>query len=233
MKRILIVEDESTLVEALKYTLEREGYLVDSAGDGVSGLEAFREVGADLVLLDLMLPEMDGLQVCRRIRAESAVPILMLTAKDSEIDEVLGLEMGADDYVTKPFNMRKLVARIRAILRRSEPGEGITAARAEWYGIRMDTDKHEVFLDGAVVELTPTEYRILELFMGSPEKVLTKEYILDRVWQGDFYGSAKTLNVHIRHLREKIEKDPARPDYVRTVRGMGYKLDKPGGEARE
>jgi two-component system, OmpR family, response regulator RegX3 len=226
MKKILIIEDEEPLAEALKYTLGREGYSVEVALDGAAGLEKYRVQGPDLVLLDLMLPVVDGLEVCKRIRTGSRVPILMLTAKDSDLDEVLGLEIGADDYVTKPFDMRKLMARIKALLRRSSPAEETGGQRLEWVGVEMDLDKHEVTVDGAAVHLTPTEYRLLEQFMRRPGKVLTREQLLDRLWDG-FYGSSKTLDVHIRHLREKIEADPSQPRLIRTVRGAGYRLDRP------
>jgi two-component system, OmpR family, response regulator RegX3 len=230
LKKILIIEDEEPLAQALKYTLGREGYDVDIAADGAVGLEKFDRSPVDLVLLDLMLPEVDGLEVCRRIRARSAVPILMLTAKDSDIDEVLGLELGADDYITKPFNMHNLIARMKAVLRRAEGDRGVEPRHLEWGRLEMDLERHEVVLDGEAVHLTPTEYRILELFMLHPQKALTREQLVNRVWEDGFYGSPKTLDVHIRHLREKIESDPARPDYIRTVRGTGYKLDRPPGD---
>ncbi len=226
MKKILIIEDEAPLAEALKYTLGKEGYQVEVALDGVAGVERFEANGADLVLLDLMLPSMDGLEVCKRIRTGSGVPILMLTARDSDLDEVLGLEMGADDYVTKPFDMRKLIARVKALLRRAA-GEGQQSSdRLEWAGIVMDLAKHEVHLDGEAVHLTPTEYRLLELMMRHPGRVLTREHLLGQVWD-DYYGSSKTLDVHIRHLREKIEADPSRPRFIKTIRGAGYRLDRP------
>lgn len=227
MKRILIIEDEEPIAEALKYTLGREGYRAEIELDGLSGLERFRAEGADLVLLDLMLPGMDGLDVCKRIRADSGVPILMLTARDSDLDEVLGLEIGADDYVTKPFDMRKLIARIKALLRRSSGERGVPAGRLEWAGIVMDLEKHEVIQLGRAIDLTPTEYRLLELFMRRPGKVLSRDYLLGQVWDG-YYGSSKTLDVHIRHLRQKLEADPAVPRLIKTVRGTGYRLDDPG-----
>jgi len=229
VKRILVIEDEVPLAEALKYTLEKEGYEVEVAGDGALGLERFQTGGVDLILLDLMLPTMDGLEVCKRIRAASFVPILILTAKDSDIDEVLGLEMGADDYVTKPFNMRKLIARIKALLRRVEGDNEAPSGALEWGDISMDLEKHEVYLKRNPVHLTPLEFRLLELFMRKPEKALAREYLVNQVWEGVFYGSTKTLDVHIRHLRKKIEQDPAAPRYIKTVRGMGYKLDAPEG----
>lgn len=231
MKRILLIEDEEPLTEALKYTLGKEGYDVETAGDGALGLEKFESRGADLVLLDLMLPTMDGLEVCRRIRASSRVPILMLTAKDSDIDEVLGLELGADDYVTKPFNMRNLIARIRAVLRRVDTEGREEESTLAWGGIVIDLDKHEASLDGEALHLTPTEYRMLEHFLRRPGKALSREQLLNQVWRDGFYGSHKTLDVHIRHLREKIEVDPGEPRYIKTVRGVGYRMEKPQEEA--
>ncbi len=232
MKKILIIEDEVPLAEALRYTLEKEGYRVAVECDGKSGLERFLNDGADLVTLDLMLPGMDGLDVCRRIRAESMVPILMLTAKDSDLDEVLGLEMGADDYVTKPFDMRKLIARIKALLRRSmEEAQPMIRDRLEYGDLVMDIQKHEVRVGGRSVHLTPTEYGVLELLMRRPGKVLVRETLLNQLWDG-YYGSSKTLDVHVRHLREKIEEDPSSPRYVKTVRGTGYRLDKPTDESK-
>lgn len=227
MKRILLIEDEEPLAEALEYTLGKEGYEVEISGDGSAGLEKFLEGGFDLVVLDLMLPSMDGLEVCRRIRTASATPILMLTAKDSEVDEVVGLELGADDYITKPFSTRNLIARIRAVLRRAGGSAGEEPDRLTCGDLVMDCDKHEVYLSGGQVHLTPIEYRILEGMMRRPGKALAREFLLNVVWEGDFYGSPKTLDVHIRHLREKIEKDPASPAYIQTVRGLGYRLEAP------
>lgn len=176
-----------------------------------------------------MLPTLDGLEVCKRIRASSFVPILILTAKDSDIDEVLGLELGADDYVTKPFNMRKLIARIKALLRRAESDIETRSGALEWGNISMDLEKHEAYLDGNPVYLTPLEFRLLELLMRKPGKALARGYLMNQVWEGGFYGSPKTLDVHIRHLRKKIEQDPAAPSYIKTVRGIGYKLNAPEG----
>lgn len=227
MKRILIIEDEKTLAEALEYTLTREGYDVRLAYDGAAGLDRFKRDGADLILLDLMLPEIDGLEVCRQVRAESKVPILILTAKDSDIDEVLGLEMGADDYVTKPFNTRMLIARIRALLRRAGTVTGVETGRIEWGELALDREGYECYLNGSKVNLTPLEYKLLELFMKHPGKALSRETLLNTAWEGDFYGSPKTLDVHIRHLREKIEENPNDPEYIETVRGVGYRLGKP------
>lgn len=230
MKKILIVEDERPLAEALKYHLEQEGYAVEMARDGATGLEKFQAGGVDLVLLDLMLPVMDGLEVCRRIRRDSSVPILILTAKDSDLDKVLGLELGADDYVTKPFNTRELLARIKAVLRRVQVPVTTEAARLQWGEINMDGGSREVTLGEVVLSLTPLEYGILEVFLRHPRKALPREYLITQVWGGNFYGPTKTLDVHIRHLREKIEDDPSRPRYIVTVRGIGYRLEKPAEE---
>lgn len=229
MKKILIVEDEEPMAEALAYTLRKEGYEVGVARDGTEGLELWGSDGADLVLLDLMLPGMDGLEVCRRIRTGSSVPILILTAKDSDIDEVLGLEMGADDYVTKPFNSRKLVARVRALIRRAEGPAGTDPERIGWGDIVVDLARHEVTKGGRQVHLTPLEYRILVFLATRPGKAVPREAILAGVWPEGFYGSEKTLDVHVRHLRSKIEDDPSDPRYIRTVRGTGYRLDVPNG----
>jgi two-component system response regulator RegX3 len=224
MKKILIIEDEEPLADALKYSLGKEGYDAAYALDGNQGLTLFEQGDFDLVVLDLMLPGIDGLEVCKRIRRTSSVPILMLTAKDSDIDEVLGLELGADDYVVKPFNSRKLIARIKALMRRSSGEHAEVGNTREYAGIFMDLDRHEVRAGGQVIDLTPTEYQLLELMLSRPGKVLTREFLSDQVWDG-FYGSSKTLDVHIRHLREKLEPDPSRPRLIRTVRGAGYRLE--------
>ena len=223
MKKILIIEDEVPLAEALKYTLGKEGYGVEVAHDGAAGLETFRRDGADLLILDLMLPSLDGLEICRRVRASSPVPIIMVTAKDSEMDEIVGLELGADDYVTKPFNMRTLITRVKAVLRRQEKPETHMSERLSCGDIVLDSGRHEVTVRGKPVQLTPTEYRLLELLMTRPGKVLSRHQLLSGVW-GDYYGSGKTLDVHVRHLREKIEEEPAKPACLLTVRGAGYKL---------
>jgi len=222
--KILIIEDEEALVEALKYTLTKEGFSVQIAVNGTKGLDIWEREGADLIILDLMLPELDGLEVCKRVRMKSDVPILILTAKDSEVDEILGLELGADDYVTKPFNMRKLIARVRALMRRSlKPIRGSERMRAG--NVILDSEKCEVEKEGKKVPLTPLEYRILEFMMRNKGKALTREQILARVWPDGFYGSPKTLDVHIRHLREKIENDPSSPRTILTVRGHGYRIE--------
>ncbi|MGQ9475388.1 MAG: response regulator transcription factor [Actinomycetota bacterium] len=226
MKRILIVEDERPLAEAVAFSLEKEGFRVDIALDGESGWEKCRKGDYDLVLLDLMLPGMDGMEICRRLRRESDIPVIMLTAKDSDVDKILGLEMGADDYVTKPFNMRELVARVKAVLRRwsadkeREEGETLRAG-----GIVLDRERHEVRVGGRVVEMPLMEYRLLELFMRHPGKALPREYLVSQVWEGDYYGQSKTLEVHIRRLREKIEEEPSRPSRIVTVRGVGYRFE--------
>ena len=233
LKRIIIIEDERPLAEAVQYSLEKEGYGVDIALDGEKGWEMLAGGGYDLVLLDLMLPGLDGMEICRRVRTAGAVPVIMLTAKDSDVDKILGLELGADDYVTKPFNMRELVARVRAVLRRAG-GKGDAAApagsRLEVGEIVLDMDRHEVTVEGVVVEMPLMEYRLLELFMRNPGKALGREYLLNKAWEGDFYGQTKTLDVHIRRLREKIEKDPANPRHIITVRGVGYRFEAGGAE---
>ncbi|MDD3717293.1 MAG: response regulator transcription factor [Actinomycetota bacterium] len=232
MKRILIIEDERPLAEAVGFSLEKEGYEVEIALDGEAGWEMYERGPYDLVLLDLMLPGVDGMEICRRIRQGRATPVIMLTAKDSDVDKILGLEMGADDYVTKPFNMRELLARIRAVLRRTDraPAER-SEGRLEVGGIVLDEERHEVVVDGEVVVMPLMEYRLLELFMRYPGKALAREYLLNKAWEGDFYGQTKTLDVHIRRLREKIEKDPANPTRIVTVRGVGYRFE-PGGQSR-
>ncbi len=231
MKRILIIEDERPLAEAVEFSLEKEGYKVDIALDGESGWHMYEESEYDLILLDLMLPGMDGIGICRDIRRRSATPVIMLTAKDSDVDKILGLEMGADDYVTKPFNMRELVARIRAVLRRTDSAaEEPPGKRLEAGGIVLDEERHEVIVDGEVVDMPLMEYRLLELFMHNPGKALAREYLLNKAWEGDFYGQTKTLDVHIRRLREKVEKDPASPERIITVRGVGYRFEA-GGQA--
>lgn len=231
LKRILIIEDERPLAEAVQFSLEKEGYEVDIALDGERGWEMISGGGYDLILLDLMLPGVEGMEICRRVRSSGSTPVIMLTAKDSDVDKILGLEMGADDYVTKPFNMRELLARVRAVLRRAG-GEGEAAEsrgrRLEAGDVVLDTERHEVTVGGRVVEMPLMEYRLLELFMRNPGKALGREYLLNKAWEGDFYGQTKTLDVHIRRLREKIEKDPANPRHIITVRGVGYRFDAGG-----
>ncbi len=226
MTRILIVEDETSFSEALEFLLGKEGFTVVTAMTGTEALRKFEQGGIDLILLDLMIPEVSGTEVCRQIRAKSKVPIIMLTAKDSEVDKVVGLEIGADDYVTKPYSARELVARINAVLRRnhSEAGasdQGVIVAG----GIRMDIDRHQVSVDGIQVSLPLKEFELLEFLMRNAGRVLTRIQLIDRVWGSDYVGDTKTLDVHIKRLRAKIESDPANPKIIQTVRGLGYKME--------
>lgn len=223
---ILVVEDEEALVGAICYQLQREGFDAVSAVDGLRGLDLFRERAPVLVILDLMLPRINGLDLCRIIRSESEVPIIILTAKDAEADKVAGLEIGADDYVTKPFSMRELVTRVRAHLRRagmSSVGKAETGMLA-CGPIEMDTQRHEVHVRGCQVELPPKEFALLEAFLLRPGKLVTRQILLSEVWGVEYFGDTRTLDVHIKRLRAKIEEDPRRPHYVKTVRGLGYKL---------
>jgi two-component system response regulator RegX3 len=224
--RILIVEDEESLADSIRYNLEREGYTVEIAGDGRRALEAFRSDGAALVILDLMLPEVSGLDVCRTIREESDVPIIMVTAKDAEADKVAGLELGADDYVTKPFSMRELISRVRANLRRprtkvraSEDAEVLQGGPVE-----MDVARHEATARGQHIDLPPKEFALLELLLSRKGRLLTRDFLIDEVWGPDYYGDTKTLDVHVKRIRQKIEEDPHRPAHLVTVRGLGYKF---------
>lgn len=226
MSRILVVEDEETLAEAISFLLSKEGFEVEMAEDGPAAIAAFEKNGADLILLDLMLPGLSGTEVCRQIRAKSSVPIIMLTAKDSEIDKVVGLEIGADDYVTKPYSSRELIARIRAVLRRGETGDAASADGVLNVGpIRLDSDRHVISVNGEQVALPLKEFELLEFLMRNSGRVLTRMQLIDRVWGSDYVGDTKTLDVHIKRLRAKIEKDPANPELIQTVRGMGYKLE--------
>jgi two-component system response regulator RegX3 len=226
MTSILIVEDESSFSEALSFLLGKEGYEVNIAETGTEAIKKFNENGADLVLLDLMIPEVSGVEVCKAIRATSQVPIIMLTAKDSEIDKVVGLELGADDYVTKPYSSRELIARIKAVLRRGSSEDvatenGILTAA----GIRLDVGKHQVTVNGTLISLPLKEFELLEFLMRNSGRVLTRTQLIDRIWGGDYYGDTKTLDVHIKRLRSKIEADPANPILIQTIRGLGYKLE--------
>jgi two-component system response regulator RegX3 len=226
MSRILVVEDEETLAEAISFLLSKEGFEVEIAEDGPAAVAAFEKNGADLILLDLMLPGLSGTEVCRQIRAKSSVPIIMLTAKDSEIDKVVGLEIGADDYVTKPYSSRELIARIRAVLRRGELGDAATVEGVLSVGpIRLDSDRHVISVNNEQVALPLKEFELLEFLMRNSGRVLTRMQLIDRVWGSDYVGDTKTLDVHIKRLRAKIEKDPANPEMIQTVRGMGYKLE--------
>ena len=227
MTRILVVEDEQSFSDALSYMLRKEGFEVAVAGNGPDGLTEFEKAGADLVLLDLMLPGLSGLEVCRQLRTRSDVPVIMLTAKDAEVDKVVGLEIGADDYVTKPFSARELLARIRAVLRRrgGEPEETASAAVLEAGPVRMDVDRHIVSVNGDVVGLPLKEFELLEFLLRNSGRVLTRGQLIDRVWGSDYVGDTKTLDVHVKRLRAKIEPDPGRPQHLLTVRGLGYKFE--------
>ncbi|KQM82874.1 response regulator transcription factor [Agromyces sp. Leaf222] len=225
MTRILLVEDEIALSDPLSFLLEREGYEIEVAADGPSALVAFDRGGADLLLLDLMLPGLPGTEVCREIRARSNVPIIMLTAKDSEIDIVVGLELGADDYVTKPYSTRELLARIRAVLRRRIDADDFDDSLIEGGRVRMDVDRHTVEVDGEPVPMPLKEFELLELLMRNPGRVLTRGQLIDRVWGSDYFGDTKTLDVHIKRIRSKIEQQPSEPVQLVTVRGLGYRFE--------
>lgn len=227
MARILVVEDEESLAEAISFLLSKEGFDVAIAADGPSAIELFDKGGADLILLDLMLPGLSGTEVCRQIRSKSAVPIIMLTAKDSEIDKVVGLEIGADDYVTKPYSSRELIARIRAVLRRGEMVDPSLDTGVLSVGpVHLDADRHIISVNGQQVSLPLKEFELLEFLMRNAGRVLTRMQLIDRVWGSDYVGDTKTLDVHIKRLRAKIEVDPANPELIQTVRGMGYKMEK-------
>ena len=227
MTKILIIEDEISFSEALSFLLEKEGYSTVVAETGKQGLDAFKSDNFDLVLLDLMIPEVSGIDVCRTIRTTSAVPIIMLTAKDSEIDKVVGLELGADDYVTKPYSSRELVARIKAVLRRGSLDGDATESTSvhSIAGIKMDIERHQVTVNDAAINLPLKEFELLEFLMRNAGRVLTRGQLIDRVWGGDYYGDTKTLDVHIKRLRSKIEVDPANPVLIQTIRGLGYKFE--------
>jgi two-component system, OmpR family, response regulator RegX3 len=227
MTKILVVEDEESFSEALAYLLGREGFDVTVADSGPKAIEEFDRVGADLVLLDLMLPGLSGTEVCKQLRQRSDVPIIMLTAKDSEVDKVVGLELGADDYVTKPYSSRELVARIRAVLRRnSDLGDADPASGTITVGpVRLDTERHVIAINGSPVQFPLKEFELLEFLMRNCDRVLTRTQIIDRIWGSDYVGDTKTLDVHIKRLRAKIEVDPANPIYIQTVRGLGYKME--------
>ncbi|GAB3306275.1 response regulator [Epidermidibacterium keratini] len=225
MSRVLVVEDEESFSDALSYMLRKEGFEVAIAATGPDALAEFDRTGADIVLLDLMLPGLSGTEVCRQLRSRSSVPIIMLTAKDSEIDKVVGLELGADDYVTKPYSARELIARIRAVLRRGSESEDVGIGTLESGRVRMDVDRHVVSIDGDVVPMPLKEFDLLELLLRNAGRVLTRGQLIDRIWGADYVGDTKTLDVHIKRLRAKIEPDPANPQFVLTVRGLGYKFD--------
>ncbi|MFW0108799.1 winged helix-turn-helix domain-containing protein [Rothia sp. P7181] len=226
MARILVVEDEEALSEPLAFLLGREGFDVQVVDNGIDAVVEFERNGADLVLLDVMLPGQSGMEVCKQLRAQSSVPIIMLTAKDSEIDKVLGLELGADDYVTKPYSSRELIARVRAVLRRQGDGEELEASSAVEVGpVRMDVERHIVTVDGETVTMPLKEFELLEMLLRNAGRVLTRSQLIDRVWGSNYVGDTKTLDVHIKRIRSKIEPDPSTPRYVVTVRGLGYKFE--------
>jgi two-component system response regulator RegX3 len=228
MTKILIVEDEISFSEAISFLLEKEGFESEIAENGRVALELFKKNHYDLILLDLMIPEVSGIDVCRAIRTTSPVPIIMLTAKDSEVDKVVGLELGADDYVTKPYSSRELVARIKAVMRRGVPDESGSDASSSIQAagrIRMDIDRHQVTVNEILINLPLKEFELLEFLMRNAGRVLTRGQLIDRVWGGDYYGDTKTLDVHIKRLRSKIEDDPANPLLIQTIRGLGYKFE--------
>ncbi len=226
MTRVLVVEDEASFSEALEFLLGKEGFSVMTAATGTEALRKFEQGGIDLILLDLMIPEVSGTEVCRQIRAKSKVPIIMLTAKDSEVDKVVGLEIGADDYVTKPYSSRELIARIRAVLRRnSDDGISVEPGTLSVHDIMMDIDRHQVSMNGIPLSLPLKEFELLEFLMRNAGRVLTRMQLIDRVWGSDYVGDTKTLDVHVKRLRAKIESDPANPKIIQTVRGLGYKME--------
>ncbi len=225
MTKILVVEDEPSFSEPLAYLLGREGFEVRVADTGPKAIEEFERHGADLVLLDLMLPGMSGTEVCRQLRSKSNVPVIMLTAKDSEVDKVVGLELGADDYVTKPYSSRELVARIRAVLRRQGEEDTSTDGVITAGPVRMDIERHLVTIKGETIPFPLKEFELLEFLIRNAGRVLTRTQLIDRVWGSDYFGDTKTLDVHVKRLRSKIEEDPANPILIQTVRGLGYKFE--------
>ncbi len=224
MTRVLVVEDEESYSDALAYMLRKEGFEVSVAATGPDALADFERHGADIVLLDLMLPGLPGTEVCRKLRSLSNVPVIMVTAKDAEIDKVVGLELGADDYITKPYSPRELVARIRAVLRRGTEPE-LAPSTLESGRVRMDVERHVVSVNGDEVRLPLKEFELLEMFLRNSGRVLTRGQLIDRVWGADYVGDTKTLDVHVKRLRAKIEPDPADPRFLVTVRGLGYKYE--------
>jgi two-component system, OmpR family, response regulator RegX3 len=223
--RVLVVEDEINLREPLVYLLQKEGYDVIEAEDGNSAVELFHSHNPDLLLLDLMLPGLSGNEVCRQIRSTSEVPIIMLTAKDAEIDKVVGLELGADDYVTKPYSTRELLARMKAVLRRGREVVQSESGMLKAGPVVMDIERHLVTVDGQTVQMPLKEFELLELLMENVNRVLTRGQIIDRVWGSNYFGDTKTLDVHVKRIRSKIEEDPSRPKLLQTVRGLGYKFE--------
>jgi two-component system, OmpR family, response regulator RegX3 len=224
MTRVLVVEDEESYREALSYMLSREGFEVIEAPDGATGIAEFDRRGADIVLLDLMMPGLPGTEVFRQLRLRGSVPVIMLTARDTEVDKVVGLELGADDYVTKPFSHRELVARMRAVLRRGQDPE-LMPDVLEAAGVRMDVERHEVSVNGQRIKLALKEFELLEMLLRNAGRVMTRGQLIDRIWGVDYVGDTKTLDVHIKRLRTKLEPDPANPRYLITVRGLGYKFE--------
>ncbi len=230
-KTVLIVEDEESYIDALELGLTREGFVTRTARTGPEALAMFDKVAPHLVLLDLMLPGLSGIDVCRQIRAKSRVPVIMVTAKDSELDTVVGLEVGADDYVTKPYGLREVVARIRAVLRRApEPAVHDEVDAIDIGDVHLDIARHELSVGGTTIAIPRKEFELLELLMANAGRVLTRDAILDEVWGPGYVGDAKTLDVHIKRIRAKIEADPAHPTYITTVRGVGYRFEVPGSE---
>ncbi len=225
MTKVLIVEDEESMADPLAFLLRREGFSTEVAANGADALVAYDRNGADIVLLDLMLPGMSGTEVCKQLRARGPVPVIMVTARDSEIDKVVGLELGADDYITKPYSTRELIARIRAVLRRGTDTEEVGSSILQAGPIRMDTDRHVVSVHGVQASLPLKEFDLLEYLIRNAGRVLTRGQLIDRVWGSDYVGDTKTLDVHVKRLRAKIEPDPAAPRYLITVRGLGYKLE--------
>jgi two-component system, OmpR family, response regulator RegX3 len=222
--RVLVVEDEESYSDALAYMLRKEGYEVSVAGNGHDALAEFDRAGADIVLLDLMLPGIPGTEVCRQLRQVSTVPVIVVSAKDAEVDKVVGLELGADDYITKPYSPRELVARIRAVLRRGQEVD-LAPATLESGRVRMDVERHVVTVDGNEVRLPLKEFELLEMFLRNTGRVLTRGQLIDRIWGADYVGDTKTLDVHVKRLRAKVEPDPANPKFLVTVRGLGYKYE--------
>lgn len=227
MTTILLVEDEESYRDPLTFQLEREGYEVVAIENGAAALATFDRVGPDIVLLDLMLPGMSGTEICRQIRARGTTPVIMLTAKDTEIDKVVGLEIGADDYVTKPYSYRELLARIRAVLRRGGERDDLEDGILEVGHVRMDVGRHELLVDDEPMRIPLREFELLEVLLRNVDHVLTRATLIDRVWGADYVGDTKTLDVHVKRIRGKIERDPARPEMLVTVRGLGYKLRAP------
>lgn len=228
---VLVVEDEESFVEALKVGLKREGFRVEVARDGLQALEMFDLVQPDVILLDVMLPKMSGIDVCRQLRKKTMTPIIMVTAKGSEIDTVVGLEVGADDYVTKPYRLRELTARMRAVMRRipMERGGELSGSSVQVGDVIVDPEQHEVVVRGASMQLPLKEFELLHMLISNAGRVLPRETLIDRVWGSDYVGDTKTLDVHIKRLRSRIEEDPAEPRCIVTIRGLGYKYEKPRG----